>query len=438
MDLTPQPSTAWSSRLDAAVIGAGPVGCVVALALAQRGRRVVLLEGNPRSARRLAGEWIHPAGVQVLERLGLHDLVRHWYTVRGFAVFPQDGSTPIVLQYPDGKTGLTREHFDLVDTLRHAAAAHANIQLVEAAQATAIDGQRLHFKTADHSPHTVSADLIVGADGRSSLARKYLGLADRRTDISSMAGILLDDVDLLHDGYGQVLLGGPGPILASPIGPRRVRLFLDLPPGKTEKDTAFLWHAFEGVVHRCWREPFRRALENRQVVWAANQWRPRLHYGRPGLALVGDAVGHYHPLTAVGLTLGFLDAACLAESRSFAEYRRQRTAHCGVPQLLADSLYKAFTNDDPGSLAVRGAIFRAWRQCPAECRRTMRLLSGEEIDIGHFQRAFVRVLTLALQGLLQDALAPKRWRQVARTLSGFTRWLHWLASDHTQGQPVPS
>ncbi len=216
------------------------------------------------------------------------------------------------------------------------------------------------------------------------------------------------------------------------------QLFLDLPPGKSEKDTAFLWTAFAGVVHRRWRDAFQRALADRQVFWAANQWRPRLHYGRPGLALVGDAVGHYHPLTAVGLTLGFLDAACLAESRTFVEYRRQRAAHCGVPQLLADSLYKAFTNDDPGSLAVRSAIFRAWRQCPAECRRTMRLLSGEEIDVGHFHRAFVRVLTLALQGLLHDSLLPRRWRQVARTLSGFSRWLQWLSADHAISSPVPS
>jgi len=61
---------------DVAVIGGGPVGCVTALAFARKGAKVLLLEGNPRSAHRLAGECLHPPGVGVLEKLGLHDLIR--------------------------------------------------------------------------------------------------------------------------------------------------------------------------------------------------------------------------------------------------------------------------------------------------------------------------------------------------------------------------
>ena len=35
-------------RYDVAIIGAGPVGCVSALAFAERGADVLLLEANPR------------------------------------------------------------------------------------------------------------------------------------------------------------------------------------------------------------------------------------------------------------------------------------------------------------------------------------------------------------------------------------------------------
>ena len=38
-----------------------------------------------------------------------------------------------------------------------------------------------------------------------------------------------------------------------------------------------------------------------------------------------------------------------------------------------------------------------WREDPEECRRTMRLLSGADTDLGQFRRAFLKVMALAGQ-----------------------------------------
>jgi squalene monooxygenase len=421
---------------DVAVIGAGPVGCVAALAFARKGARVAVLEGNLRSAQRLAGECLHPAGVQVLEKLGLHNLIDACHPGRGFAVFPRNDSHAILLPYPDGTSGLTCDHFQLVSGLRHAVGACSNVYLLPCAQATAIEGQWLYFEDAAGRPRSLVAGLIVGADGRSSLARRFLGLADRRRYISSMAGVLIENVELPYEGFGHVILGGPGPALACRIGPTSLRLFLDLPAGRIRrKDPAGLWEGFSSVLPGGWRSAFRLALDKRPVLWAANQWRGRVHYGRPGLALVGDAVGHYHPLTAVGLTLGFLDAECLARSRTFADYRRERSARSAVAELLAHSLYNVFTQDDPGTEALRQAVFRTWRSCAAECRRTIRLLSGEETDLFHFNRAFLRVLLQAVQQVLHDSLRYRRLGDSARAMKYFAQWAHWLATGNTAHSP---
>jgi len=424
------PVTARST--DILVIGAGPVGCVTALAFARKGASVLLLEGNPRSSHRLAGECLHPTGVHILESLGLGDLVGSGYQGHGFAVFPADGSEPILLQYPDGACGFTCEHVALVSALRAAASRHNFIDFVSSGHALAIAGQRVTFADENGQRRTVQADLIVGADGRSSLARASLGLKDQRHYVSSMAGVLLDDVQLLHEGFGQVLLGGPGPILACRIGPSKVRLFLDVPPGRMEKDQESLHAAFEPALPEIWRGAFRQALADRPIAWASNQRRSRAHYGRPGLALVGDAVGHYHPLTAVGMTLGFMDGYYLAECKSFSDYRRVRTAQSGAAELLANSLYRVFTQNDVASLALRHAIFQTWRHCPVESRRTMRLLSGEETDTAQFHRAFVRVLVQAAQQVLQDSLLSMDWKQTARALKGFAWWLGWLATGEAE------
>ena len=66
-------------RQDVVVIGAGPVGCTAALAFAAKGADVLVLEANPKGAQRLAGEWLHPPALDVLEDLGVDPHVEGSY-----------------------------------------------------------------------------------------------------------------------------------------------------------------------------------------------------------------------------------------------------------------------------------------------------------------------------------------------------------------------
>jgi 2-polyprenyl-6-methoxyphenol hydroxylase-like FAD-dependent oxidoreductase len=418
---------------DAAVIGAGPSGCAAALALARRGARVLLIEARPHEARRLAGEWLHPSGVEVLKRLGLDSLpaASTHPAGQGFVVFPGDDTEPILLHYADGRLGLTCHHHALVTALREAAAAHPGVQLVEGVRLAAIEGQRLTL-TRDGRPEavTVVPDLIVGADGRSSFARRSLGLADDRALISYMAGTLLEDVDLPFEGFGHVILGGPGPVLVCRIGPRHVRACLDVPLERLREfqDPGAMVRAYSPVLPPQLRAAFARALGAAPVAWVANQRRPRLNFGRKGLALVGDAVGHFHPLTAAGLTLGLQDAYGLAESRGFGDYCRRRAADGAVTEALAGLLYNAFSGHDDGTRSMRQAVFETWRRAPEQCRLTMRLLSGDETDPAQLRLAFFNVLLASgCRGLRHQALAG-HWRGAVRTLWGLMPWLRRFAS----------
>ena len=91
---------------------------------------------------------------------------------------------------------------------------------------------------------------------------------------------------------------------------------------------------------------------------AANQWLRRRQYGKSGVALVGDAVGHCHPLCAVGMSVGFLDAITLAKSKSVEEYAATRHSGGRVPELLSMGLYDLFASADAGSAGLPGeAVF---------------------------------------------------------------------------------
>jgi 2-polyprenyl-6-methoxyphenol hydroxylase-like FAD-dependent oxidoreductase len=302
-------------------------------------------------------------------------------------------------------------------------------------------GQRLTVARQGQRGSTpIVADLIVGADGRASACRRTLGLPDERTLLSYMAGALLEDAELPFEGFGHVFLGGPGPMFACRIGPRHLRICLDvpLPLRRILHDPEALGDGYAPALPPALRPAFRRALHTGAVAWTANQSRPRLHYGRAGFALVGDAVGHFHPLTAMGLASGFLDGLCLAESRSFGDYRRRRAADSYVPELLAGALYKVFTCADEGTAALRHAVFAAWRQVPGECSQTMRLLSGAETSPARFLRAFVKVLALACRRTIAPDVFSGRWRHAARTMHGFGPWVRWLAGIRSQRSEVRS
>ena len=90
---------------DVAIIGAGPVGCVTALAFARAGARVCLLDAGMHSLR-LAGEWLHPTGAGILSELGIELPKANVECAlgRGFAIFPKRAE-PIVLPYVSGELG---------------------------------------------------------------------------------------------------------------------------------------------------------------------------------------------------------------------------------------------------------------------------------------------------------------------------------------------
>jgi lanosterol synthase len=424
---------------DVAVIGGGPVGCTTALAFAERGARVLVLEANSRASSRLAGEWLHPPALAILRQLGV-DLGKtvDYQTGLGFVVFPEDGSPPMLLPYPGASTGLSLPHERLVSTLR-AAVRERGIEFLDGARATDIDGQTIEYRTPESVTARVSAATIVGASGRTGVSRRVLDVSVSRATCSRMAGVVLERATLPFEGYGHVFLGGPGPILAYRISSRQIRLCLDVPLSlstKRDEPTA-LYEAYALALPASLREAFRRALFEAEIEWAINQMDPRRFFGRHGFPLVGDAIGHFHPLTAAGLTLGFQDARGLSRARTFEAYRGRRGAESRVPEVLAIALYEVFSGTSDETVEIRRAVYALFRQSEAERRRTMRLLSCEAVAPADFGAALLKVLGIATGNLVTRSMGPRGPKHafgVARGMASAVR--RWITSDTgARGEP---
>ena len=248
--------------------------------------------------------------------------------------------------------------------------------------------------------------------------------------ISYMVGVVLRDVSLPYEGFGHVILGGPGPTLIYRIGDNAVRVCLDVPTElfQSQSDKAAAMREHLDRVPHLFRNVLREELEAGRYAVRANQFRPRVFYGQDDLPLIGDAVGFQHPLTAMGMTLGFEDADCLVKSQDFQVFERERLWRTFVPELLALALYEAFSRTDAGAASVRWAIYGMRRHYSVERERTMRLLCGEETNLIRFGQSFMRGAQLALvHSLLKGGSLVSIYRETLGTLGSIGKILCLLS-----------
>ena len=420
-------SGAAAGSYDIAVVGAGPVGSLCALAQARRGASVALLEANPNASKRLAGEWLHPPALRILRDFGIDlDTQPQSAAGKGFAVFPEDRSEPIVLRYPDGSHGLVCEHAALVSRLREAVEDEPGIDFMLHARVRAVEDRSVTF-SRNGATESLKAALIVGADGRASIVRRSLGLWTSPRTCSRMMGLTLDDVTLPLEGYGHLVCGGPGPILIYRLGEHAVRVIVDVPLGYSSRDLIGLMSdSYAGWMPESLRPAFVEALQARRFLAAANALRPRITYGSPRRVLIGDAAGHYHPLTAVGMTLGFGDALALAEGGDFRDFTKRRFQVTRAPELLAMGLYEIFADHRVESVALRHAVYRRWRESAAVRARTIGLLACEDTSIASLGLACGAMAARAVAGEIPRSCDQSAWRRARGVVRALVVRLGWL------------
>lgn len=425
---------------DVVVAGGGPVGTVAAIAFARRGASVLLVEADPKVSTRFAGEWLHPPAVGVLDRLRIGRLeASHARTGYGFVIVPDDGTPSIEMPYAQG-TALACEHSGIVAGLRAAAQATAGIEWLPYARVKDVDGHVVRIERKEGGALDVRTERVVGADGRASTVREKLGIADHGTLLSYMASVELRGVTLPTEGFGHVVLGGPGPALFYRIADDVVRGCLDLPIsyGAGARSPSFVWDAFAPVLPPSMKASFRAAIERGLSGWAANRFRPRTHFGReaaPGraqVALIGDAVGHVHPMTANGMTLGFLDAEALADARSLEELAERRRAY--VPEVLSNALYHCFRREDESAVRLRRAMFETLRESEDERRKTMSILASQDLRKRTFSRSFVRMAGRALGETASSTARDGAMHKLPGRLAGLAGWMEWPAAMLVPGR----
>jgi 3-(3-hydroxy-phenyl)propionate hydroxylase len=170
------------------VAGAGPVGVIAALACAQRGFKVTLLEAasaideNPRAAT------THPSTLEFIAKVGLIDeFIAQGLVARYFQFWDRDGGGRVAQFDHELLKDETAYPF-VVQTEQHKLARMGIAKLAQYPEATFSFNAKVTGVEQDGSGVTVAierngeretrkADYLVGADGGRSTVRKLLGIA---------------------------------------------------------------------------------------------------------------------------------------------------------------------------------------------------------------------------------------------------------------------
>ena len=444
--MTDHPLGLAHTHYDVVIVGAGLAGCATARSLVladpAKRRRILVIDRYKDVHPRFSGELIHPRGAQILDDLGLFDELHAagGVEVGGFAVYEHADAPFVDLAYADVPNerprGLSIHHKDLVRTLRRQLREdpkgrphEGRVELLEGLAVADLrrEGDRIAgvvIEGKDGRMHEVKADLVIAADGKGSTVRKLAGISDDgRETIGFTAGLELRNASLPRPGYAHVFLGAWGPVLAYPIlreadGTVRTRVTIDLPRELPVKGAALKQFILRSYV------PFVPAPLSAEIAAAIAKVRGPLEMAptvnlpapsavMPGLALVGDAAGCSHPITASGMTMGLRDAETLGvqarrradapagepwlDAESLRRYRAEHDRYVPTRQALADAIYEAFRGGEDGSRAIRRALFDYWGSGDTARSRSMALLSCSERRPHVFLSEYLKTARHALE-----------------------------------------
>ena len=173
------------------IVGAGPAGAALALLLAQRGIEVSLLERRRDLAREFRGEALMPSGREALEQIGLAALLGEvpTYTPQEFAVFLNGKMVlggPLKAEDFGGRPPLAVSQPAFLQGVINIGRRIAGFEFLSgvAVKSLVHDGPRIagvvvRDPVAGGGERTLTADLVVGADGRNSIVRRQMGLTAR-------------------------------------------------------------------------------------------------------------------------------------------------------------------------------------------------------------------------------------------------------------------
>ena len=272
--------------------------------------------------------------------------------------------------------------------------------LVAKAKALGIDLRATAVTGFEHAPNaiavtladgaTLSARLLVGADGARSLIREQAGIVTHGWNYGQSAIVTTVGHERDHEGRAEEHFLPAGPFAILPLTGKRSSIVWTESTQEAERIVTLPDDAFHAELEK----RFGLQLGEIEAIGPRRAFPLGLHTARSfiaeRLALVGDAAHIIHPIAGQGLNMGLRDVAALAEAVADAarlgldigsgdvleRYQRWRRFDTAMMGVATDGLNRLFSNRSDVLRLVRDIGLGLVERAPALKRLFIREAAG--------------------------------------------------------------
>ncbi len=383
-------------HFDLVIVGGGLAGLSLACALRDTPLKIALLEQRPPArpegwdARVYA---ISPANVDFLQRIGVW---KHLDTSRIARIDAMEvhGDAGARLDFSAYETGVAELGFILESALMACelwenVKRQPNLTLLCPGQPRSVElrDDAAVLGLADGS--SLSARLLVAADGRDSWVRRAVGLDAFDSPYNEKGVVANFTCEKPHRGIARQWFSDDGVLAYLPLPGQRISIVWSAPDALADELVAL------PAEELCLRVTAagHRQLGTLTALTPAAAFPLRLmrvpRVVAPRIALIGDAAHGIHPLSGHGINLGYQDARVLAEVlgeckawhdigdlRILERYQRARKEEVLLMQTATDTLRRLFRADLPGAKPLRNLGMNLTNALPVIKNKLVRYALG--------------------------------------------------------------